>query len=117
MYSAAAVTPASDSNGSVPSSNRSGASSGDGRSLSGSSSSSSAGDAHSSPTCGPYHLYAEQASVSAPSAPRSSARWGAAATASIETRAPTACTAATIAASSGTVPHALDAAVTATQRV
>ena len=45
------------------------------------------------------------------------ARCGAAATASIEMRAPTACAAATIAVSSGTVPTAFDAAVTATQRV
>ncbi len=67
--------------------------------------------------CGPYHLYDEQASVSAPSAASDSARCGAAATASIEIRAPAACAAATIASSSGTVPVAFDAAVTATQRV
>src|SRR5215211_5881080 len=117
MYSAAAVTPASDSNGSVPSSQRSGASSGDGLSLSGISDDSTPGAPQRIPTCGPYHLYAEHASVSAPSAARSSGRCGTAATASTEMRAPAACTAATIAASSGTVPHALDAAVTATQRV
>ena len=55
--------------------------------------------------------------MSAPSAARSSGRCGAAATASIEMRAPAACAAATIASSSGTVPTAFDAAVTATQRV
>src|SRR5829696_10318904 len=117
MYWAAAVTPASDSNGSVPSSQRSGASSGDGYSLSGISDDSAPGAPQRIPMCGPYHLYAEHASVSAPSAARSSRRCGTAATASIEMRAPAAWAAATIASSSGTVPVAFDAAVTATQRV
>ena len=56
MYSAAARTPASDSNGSVPSSQRSGASSGDGLSLSGRYSASISGRAHRTETCGPNHL-------------------------------------------------------------
>ena len=56
MYSAAARTPASDSKGSVPSSQRSGASSGDGLSLSGWNSSRISGRAQSIATCGPNHL-------------------------------------------------------------
>ncbi len=66
--STAAVTPASWAKAGVPSSNRSGTSSVLGSSLSGCSDSSSAGSATVAPTCGPYHLYAEQAYASAPSA-------------------------------------------------
>ena len=55
--------------------------------------------------------------MSAPRSRSESARCGEAATASIATLAPAACAAATIPSSSGTVPVAFDAAVTATQRV
>ena len=101
----------------VPVSKRSGTLSGEGRSLSGRSSSSSSGRAQRIDWCGPNHLYAEQTSASQPSAETSSLRCGAACTASTYTRAPAACAADTIAPSSGTLPTALLAAVTATQRV
>ena len=117
MKRAAARTPASCSNGRVPSSHRSGTVSGEGTSLSGCSSARRDGSALNTPTCGPYHLYAEQTTASAPQPCRSIRRWGVAATASMYVRTPASRARAHRAATSGAVPVTFDVAFTAIHRV
>ena len=86
-------------------------------SLSGCRSARSDGSALNTPTCGPYHLYAEQTTASAPHPCRSIRRWGVAATASTYVRAPASRARAHMAATSGAVPVTFDVAVTAIHRV
>src|ERR671917_445585 len=115
--STAAGTPASSSKAYPPLSKRSGTRSGTGASFSGSSSTSSAGSATTAPTCGPHHMSAATARKSAPSARTSSRSCAAACVPSTKTNAPTACARRAMAATSGRVPIAELAAVTATSRV